>query len=723
MNSRSTAAPPPQFATGTFTPVRGGRLQCKCACGGRPGPTGECEECGRKRLNLRRQFTGLEEPRLQHDFSRIQVHGAEPRGIQSKLVVGPPGDLYEREADRVAERIMRLPGSAAGTKRSPFAHHDSIIQRSRLKQESDEQAADAQSLEAQVKAVQSGGQPLPKAERAFFEPRFGHDFGQVRVHTDTAAAATAQALNARAYTVERDIVFGAGQYAPGTEGGRALLAHELVHVVQQGAASPAVKSISRPARQRSSRSVHAQRALNPGTSSIRLILPDGSEKFFRPPLMAASGAPPESETEIGEPQAGEAEAARPEEEAPPRIQRMATYPGALSILQRAATFTNPTPTAQDPLARLATSQPPGLTTPTINSQVISDLQGVLTQISPSRVAGTGGAGGNVTCQFDRGFSINTSANMIVASAAGAAGWVGTFPAAALGNPAACAARPNVPATMIAHPSNADFVTRVRASEQEHVDEIRTLHNRHFVPYDRFVMGLSGTGANLSACGQNLVSQLGARHTQGALGFVLGYQAATEKLDGPGGTHADTATPTFAASCASVTIDVSQTTARIPGAGPGNVVTVAPTVTTFNPAQLTVVGTAVKEGNTVVKTFSNAANAQRGLQVIQHYGMTSRNVIGPMEFFLVGNSAPSGALAGANELAINPALYQVTLNVPNAGDWAVAEAIGNNVNVLVNFGANRNQAYSAWASMTRLAFTQLCWVGGTRQSPEMLYFRT
>jgi hypothetical protein len=75
---------------------------------------------------------------------------------------------------------------------------------------------------------------LPESTRAFFEPRFGADFSQVRVHTDSNAAESARGVNALAYTLGRDVVFGAGSYAPGTTGGNRLLAHELTHVVQQG---------------------------------------------------------------------------------------------------------------------------------------------------------------------------------------------------------------------------------------------------------------------------------------------------------------------------------------------------------------------------------------------------------------------------------------------------------------------------------------------------------
>jgi outer membrane protein OmpA-like peptidoglycan-associated protein len=86
----------------------------------------------------------------------------------------------------------------------------------------------------------SRGRPLPSAVRAQLEPRFGHDFGQVRVHSDEAAATSARALDARAYTVGGDVAFAAGQYAPESAAGRELIAHELAHVVQQahGGATP-----------------------------------------------------------------------------------------------------------------------------------------------------------------------------------------------------------------------------------------------------------------------------------------------------------------------------------------------------------------------------------------------------------------------------------------------------------------------------------------------------
>ncbi|MEK7399226.1 MAG: DUF4157 domain-containing protein, partial [Candidatus Poribacteria bacterium] len=116
-----------------------------------------------------------------------------------------------------------------------------------MKQES-EQTGDISEKEAEQtansvppivnKVLESGGgHPLDSSTRAIFEPRFGHDFSQVRVHTDAQSAESAQAVNSLAYTAGRDVVFGAGQYAPGTSTGQRLLAHELTHVIQQKGAN------------------------------------------------------------------------------------------------------------------------------------------------------------------------------------------------------------------------------------------------------------------------------------------------------------------------------------------------------------------------------------------------------------------------------------------------------------------------------------------------------
>lgn len=89
--------------------------------------------------------------------------------------------------------------------------------------------------------LRSPGQPLDSTTREFMEARFGHDFSKVRVHADARAAESARAVNAQAYTVGGNVVFGAGRFVPGTHAGKSLLAHELTHVVQQGAGSPVLQ--------------------------------------------------------------------------------------------------------------------------------------------------------------------------------------------------------------------------------------------------------------------------------------------------------------------------------------------------------------------------------------------------------------------------------------------------------------------------------------------------
>src|SRR5262249_44418606 len=81
------------------------------------------------------------------------------------------------------------------------------------------------------------GQPLDGAVRSRMESAFGHDFSSVRVHTDPVGSNVSRRLNARALTVGDHVAFDSGEYQPGTMVGDALIAHELAHVVQQGAST------------------------------------------------------------------------------------------------------------------------------------------------------------------------------------------------------------------------------------------------------------------------------------------------------------------------------------------------------------------------------------------------------------------------------------------------------------------------------------------------------
>ena len=184
------------------------------------------------------------------DFSRIPIHSDTPVRLQAKLAVNTPGDVYEREADRVAEEVMRTHGAA---RRPARGEGCAECGREQLQAKSAGAGgpAGAEVPHSVGEVLGSPGRPLDTGARAFMESRFGYDFGAVRVHTDARAAESARAVNALAYTVGHNVVFQSGLYSPGTEAGRRLLAHELTHVVQQraGAARGAAPGVTPAARQ------------------------------------------------------------------------------------------------------------------------------------------------------------------------------------------------------------------------------------------------------------------------------------------------------------------------------------------------------------------------------------------------------------------------------------------------------------------------------------------
>jgi len=100
----------------------------------------------------------------------------------------------------------------------------------------------ASSITGTVQSLEGGGRQMSSSSRAFFEPRFGVDFGHVRIHTDARAVEVAKSINARAFTIGRNIAFGAGEYSPDTERGKHVMAHELTHVLQQSSVSTTARN-------------------------------------------------------------------------------------------------------------------------------------------------------------------------------------------------------------------------------------------------------------------------------------------------------------------------------------------------------------------------------------------------------------------------------------------------------------------------------------------------
>jgi len=229
------------------------------------------------------------------------------KALQAKLRIGQPGDVYEHEADRVADAVMRMPApqkvsinnsriQRASTtfeenelKRQPIEEEEEEekklqrqpaeeeeeeekklqrqpakeeeeeeklqkkpieeeeeekLQRQPAEEEEEEKKLQAKNvsvsnpvvdsvIENQIQYMKGGGRSLSQGERAFFEPRLGYDFSDVRVHEDAKASEAARGVNARAFTIGKDVVFNAGEYSPDNQKSQKLMAHELTHVIQQ----------------------------------------------------------------------------------------------------------------------------------------------------------------------------------------------------------------------------------------------------------------------------------------------------------------------------------------------------------------------------------------------------------------------------------------------------------------------------------------------------------
>ncbi len=169
--------------------------------------------------------------------------GEHPFYVQPKLKINQPGDQYEQEADAMAEKVMRM------TDKDVFQPKQSSslpIQRkcAKCEKEEDEKVHRKETNNSApivsnsvYQALQSPGKPLDQPTRSFMEQRFGYDFSNVRLHHDSESEESASSIQAKAYTLGNNIVFGAGQFAPENSSGKLLLAHELTHVIQQRHAS------------------------------------------------------------------------------------------------------------------------------------------------------------------------------------------------------------------------------------------------------------------------------------------------------------------------------------------------------------------------------------------------------------------------------------------------------------------------------------------------------
>lgn len=401
---------------------------------------------------------------------RTDAEAHEVGAARTKLAISKPGDEYEQDADRIAEAIVRTPDAqtkseststnqtrTASVQRQPSSlsedETEEIEVHAKPSDNGGARAGDS-SVQDGIDGLSGSGREMPHSVKSYFEPRFGQDFGGVRLHTDSNAARLAQSLKARAFTVGRDIVFGEGEYAPQTLEGKKLLAHELTHVLQQR--------------------------------------------------------------------------------------------GGRSAIRRKISFEKETLKPVNPIDTVIHNRPVGLTTPTFNgTQLPADPRSAATPQQAKQLynqagqiildaltpKGTKYNPGTKDCSF-ADFDIKVSANVIVTTQPSNKQWAMSVPGGEIQN---CKNTGNVPVVMKGVPDSDTIAKWVASNEQEHVDDLKALHAKHFESYFKWLLTLKGTGDDSGKCQESLMKSLGSKDATTAQDFIKDWSDAIDKRH-QGGKH-------------------------------------------------------------------------------------------------------------------------------------------------------------------------------------------
>jgi|CXWL01.1.fsa_nt_gi hypothetical protein len=183
--------------------------------------------------------------------------------VQMKMAVSKPGDKFEQEADKMADKVMRMPAPVSPIKEEKLQRapeeklqkkEEDKIQKAPAEDKLQRKGGDGApsvgaSTQSAIQSKTTGGQSLSSDVRSYMEPRFNADFSNVRVHSDPESASLSNQLSARAFTYQNHVFFSRDQYQPGTSEGKQLLAHELTHTIQQGHSvqrSPQISTTTTP---------------------------------------------------------------------------------------------------------------------------------------------------------------------------------------------------------------------------------------------------------------------------------------------------------------------------------------------------------------------------------------------------------------------------------------------------------------------------------------------
>ena len=195
----------------------------------------DCKEKGEEPLQTKpitTQITPLVRRQVEPEEEEEEpIQGKLESSLLQKQVEPEEEEEKEIQTKSIVEEISPLV-----QKQDEEEEEEELIQ---AKSNSSSTVGITSSVESNINSLKGRGQPLPESTRSYFEPRFGYDFSDVKIHSDRKASETASSINAKAFTSGSDVAFGAGEYSPETDSGRRLLAHELTHVIQQNKSSPA----------------------------------------------------------------------------------------------------------------------------------------------------------------------------------------------------------------------------------------------------------------------------------------------------------------------------------------------------------------------------------------------------------------------------------------------------------------------------------------------------
>lgn len=182
--------------------------------------------------------------KLNNSFTNIPLYSDKGQ-VQTKLQVNSPGDKYEKEADAVADKVVNTPANSSLNEnylsaRSQVHSKPLSNQITPLSQSNNNQGI-SQEMNSKITSTKGQGKKMDDNTSSFMSGRFGKDFSQVKIHSDSEAANMSSDVNARAFTVGSDIYFNKGEFNPGTPKGDRLLAHELTHVAQQTKSEPGIQ--------------------------------------------------------------------------------------------------------------------------------------------------------------------------------------------------------------------------------------------------------------------------------------------------------------------------------------------------------------------------------------------------------------------------------------------------------------------------------------------------